>query len=78
MFFLALSNANFEFGNEKLTWRYYIITEALSTINQVKLIDKTEFTRAALNGNSKTFVVYVATFKVPTTMLIHLFRASQV
>ncbi len=31
-----------------------------------------------LDGNSKTFMIYVAALELPTAILIHLSRASQV
>ncbi len=77
MSFLALSNADFQFGVEELTWRSYTAAEALPTTNWVELIDKREFAKAALDGNSKTFVVHVATLEISTTMPIHPSRASQ-
>ena len=77
--FVSLSNTNIEFAElEKLTWRTYTIAEALSTTSQVKLIDKREFAKAALNEYFETFVVHIAILKVPTAMLIHLLRTSQV
>ena len=59
MFFLIFSNADFKFSTEKLIWKSYITTEALSTISWVKLINKREFAKIALNKNSETFVIYV-------------------
>ncbi len=58
--FLSLSNADFQFGAGELTWRSYTVAEALTTAKQVELIDKHEFTKAALGENSETFVVHVA------------------
>ncbi len=51
MLFLVFSNTNFQFGTEKLTWRSYTAAEALPTISWVKLIDKREFAKAALDKN---------------------------
>ena len=39
MSFLAFINADFQFGTEKLTWRFYTTTETLSTSRRVKSID---------------------------------------
>ncbi len=47
MFFLALSNADFQFGAEKLTWRFYTVAITLPILSWVKLINKREFTKAA-------------------------------
>ena len=52
--------------------------EALSTTNQIELINKKEFAKAALNENFETFVVHITTLEVPITMSIHFFRAPQV
>ncbi len=70
--FLALNNANFQFDAEKLTWRSYTTAEALSTTSQVKLIDKREFAKAALDENLETFVVHILALNV-TEPSIHLF-----
>ncbi len=76
--FLSLSNADFQFSAEELTWRSYTATEALPTTRRVKLIDKKEFAKAALDENSETFVVHVAALEAskPAGMLIHLSRAA--
>ncbi len=72
MLFLALSNADFRFGAEKLTWRSYTATEALPTTSQVKLIDEREFAKAALDENLETFVVHVSALDIAES-LIHPF-----
>ncbi len=72
---LTLSNADFEFGAEKLTWRFYTAAEALSTLSRVKLIDKKEFAKATLDGNFETFVMHVAVLEVLIAMSIHSFRS---
>ncbi len=73
--FLALSNADFQFGAEKLIWRSYTAKEALSTTSQVEFIDKREFAKAALDENFETFVMHVATLKATT---IHPSRVAQI
>ncbi len=75
MLFLALSNADFQFSAEKLTWRTYIAAEALPTTSRFKFIDKREFIRAALDENSETFVVHVSALEA---MTIHPSRAAQI
>ena len=55
--FLALSNLNIEFDIESFTWRSYSAVKALPTARWVKSILKYKFEKAALNKNSKTFVV---------------------
>ena len=72
MFFLTLSNANLQFPKKELTWRSYTIAKALPTTKRVELFDKKEFIKAALNKNSETFMVYVATLEAPLSgMTIH-------
>ena len=68
MLFLALKNADFQFGAEKFTWRSYTTIEALLTTNWVKFSNKREFAITGLDGNSETFVVQVVTLKVLTVM----------
>ena len=60
--FLTLSNANIQFAQKKLTWKSYITAKALSTTKRVEIINKKEFTKAALDKNVKAFVVRVASF----------------
>ncbi len=62
--FPALNNADFQFVAEELTWRSYTAAEALPTTSRVKLIDKKEFAKAALNENSETFIVHVLALDV--------------
>ncbi len=74
--FLSFSNVDVEFAElGKLTWRTYKTAEVLPTTNWVKLIDKKEFARAALDENSETFVVHVSALEVTT---IHHFWAAQI
>ncbi len=73
--FLTLSNADFQFSTEKLTWRTYTAVEALPTTCQVKLINKKEFVRAALNENLKTFIVYISALEAAA---IHPSWATQI
>ncbi len=73
--FLALSNVDFQFNAEKLTWRTYTAAKALPITSRVKLIDKREFARAALDENLETFVIYVSALEART---IHPSRATQI
>ncbi len=66
MLFLALNNADFQFGIEKFIWSFYTAAEALPTTSCVKLIDKREFAKAALDENLETFVVYITTLEAMT------------
>ncbi len=76
MLFLTLSNANFQFGTEKLIWRSYTAAETLPTTSWVKFIDKREFAKAALDKNFETFVPHIAALENPTAMPIHPSGAS--
>ena len=58
--FLKLSNANVSFDEKTLMWKFYITSEALLTTERVRLVDPKEFVIAALDADSKTFVVHVA------------------
>ena len=57
---MTFSNADVKFAAQKLTWRTYIIAEALPTTKQIELINKKEFAKAELDEQSETIVVYVA------------------
>lgn len=76
--FLVLNNINFQFGADKLTWKSYIITEALPTTCQVELIDKREIAKTALNKNSKTFIVHIATLEVLVEIPVHPLQVVQI
>ena len=60
MFFLKISNADILFGERTLTWKSYTTIKTLPIIKQVKIVDPKEFVIAALDADSKIFVVYVA------------------
>lgn len=77
--FLFLNNADIDFNTKDLTWRSYTIVEALPTINRIELIDERKFTKAALDENFETFVMYV-TALIATgadNIKVHLSRVSQ-
>ena len=74
--FLKISNADIAFGEETLTWKSYTIKKALLTTEQVQLVDPKEFVIAALDANSKTFVVHVA-IKKQEEMPVHSERQAQ-
>ena len=58
--FLTLSGADVDFSGRKLRWKTYTAEESLPTIRRVKLVGKKEFPAAALDPESETFVVHVA------------------
>ena len=60
MFFLKLSNIDVSFGKKTLVWKTYIINKALFATKQVQFINKKDFVIAAVDANSKMFVMYMA------------------
>ena len=73
--FLTLSNANIQFAQKKLTWRFYTTAKALPTTKQIKIIDRKEFAKTALDKHVKVFVVHVTSL---LTMAIHPAREAQI
>ena len=77
--FLALNNADIQFAEKELTWRFYTTAEALPTTKQIELIDKKEFAKPALDEESETFVVHVTVLEAPLAgMAIHSSQAAQI
>ena len=74
--FFTLSDVDIRFAEKELTWRSYTTVEALPTTRRVELIDKKEFAAAAMDEDSETFVVHVAS--IIETMSIHLAREAQI
>ena len=75
--FLKISNADVSFGEGTLTWKTYTTNEALPTTERVQIIDKKDFVIAALDADSKTFVMHVA-FRERERMPVHSERQAQV
>ena len=75
--FLKISNADIAFDEETLTWRSYTTNKALPTTKQVQLVDPKEFVIAALNADSKTFIVHVA-IREQEEIAIDLGRKAQI
>ena len=69
MFFLKINNADVSFNEKTLTWKCYITNEALPTTKQVQLVDPKEFVIAALDADSKTYVMHVAIRKRKETAM---------
>ena len=63
MFFLKISNADVAFGKRTLTWRSYTTNKALPTTERVQLVNPKEFVIAALDADSKTFVIHTAVWE---------------
>lgn len=74
---MTLSNADIQFAEIELIWSSYTAAGALSTTKRVKLINKKEFAKAALDAESKTFIVYVAELETPE-MTIHPSQTVQI
>ena len=75
MLFLKINNADVSFGEGTLTWKTYTTNEALPTTERVQIIDKKDFVIAALDADSKTFVVHVA-FREREGMPVHSERQA--
>ena len=75
--FLKISNVDVLFGEKTLTWRTYTTNKALLTTEQVQIVNPKEFVIAALDVDSKTFVVYVAIWE-QEEMSVHSEKQAQV
>ena len=75
--FLKISNADVAFGEGTLTWKSYTTNEALPITEQVQLVDPKEFVIAALDADSKTFVVHV-TIREREEMAMNPDRKAQI
>ena len=77
MLFLKISNAEVSFGEGILTWKTYTTNETLPTTERVQIVNPKEFVIAALDIDSKTFVVHVAIRK-QEEMPVHSEKQAQV
>lgn len=75
MFFLHLFNANLWFTEKKFILKSYTTTKPLPITNKVELIDKKEFAKAALDKNSETFMIHIAS--ILETISIYPVRGTQ-
>lgn len=64
MSFLSFNNLDYKFGTKKLTGRSYTTGEALPIVKNFELMNKHEFTKAALDKNMINFVVHIAALEV--------------
>ena len=62
---------------KELTWKSWTTAKALPTTKRVKLINKKEFAKAALDKNFETFVVYVASLS-STPLNVHPSQRPQI
>lgn len=75
--FLTFSNIDIEFAEKKLVWTTYIVAEALATIRKVKLFNKRDFAKAALDKDVEPFVFYIS-FLNRELIIIHLSWKAQI
>ena len=66
--FLTLSGADVDFSGRELRWKTYTTEEALPTTRHVELVGKKEFAAAALDPESETFVVHIASPSSDTSL----------
>ena len=75
--FFSLSYTHVNFPKKELQQRFYTIEKVFSTIKRVALVDKKEFTSAALDPGYEIFVIHITFLKSPSNNQksdIHLFR----
>ena len=76
MHFLTLSNADVQFVEKELIYKFYTTAKALPTINEIEFINKKEFVKTKLDENFETFVIHVVFNLSPVS--IHPDRESQI
>lgn len=69
--FLTFCNANIAVIEKEFTWKSYTTADVLLTTRRVELINKKEFTKAALDKNSETFVIYIVSLNLAPILEIH-------
>ena len=74
--FLTFSNADVQFVEKELTWRFYTTAKALPTTKWIELINKKEFAKATLDEKFETFVIHVTSLNL--TSEIHPNRKTQI
>ena len=75
IFFLTLSGVDIDFLDWELWWRTYTTSKALLTIRRIEPVDKKQFVAAALNPESKTFIIHVTSLSSdasPSSFLLKL------
>ena len=76
--FLIFGIADIQLAEKKFVWRIYIAAKALPTIKKVEIIRRKKFAIAALNVDSKIFIIHIATIVEFTIMLIYFFYKTPV
>ena len=59
MLFFTLSNVDIKFAQKEFIWRFYTAAAALPTTKRVKIIDKKEFAKVALDEHVEAYIVPV-------------------
>ena len=77
MFFLKFNNADMPFDGKILMQKTYTTNKALSTIEQVQIINKKNFVIVALNIDNKMFVIYMI-IQEQKKMLVYFKRQAQI
>lgn len=60
MLFLIYNNEDIIVADRRFIWKAYILVKVLLTIKWIKIINKKDIAKAALDENMKVFIVYVA------------------
>ncbi len=76
--FLIISNADVNFQARDLKWRSYTTGKVLSIIKRVELIEKKEFTVAALDPENEAFIVHVAALSIDLGDELHHLKRVQI
>ena len=74
---MKFSNADVSFSEGTLMWKSYTTSKVLPTIKQVQIVNPKEFVIAALNMDSKTFVVHIV-IREKKEMVINFGRKIQI
>lgn len=77
IFFLKFSNNVISVDNKSFIWKSYIINKALVNIKKVNIINPKKFIIAALDVNSKVFIIYIAIWK-QEKIIIYLGKKTQI
>ena len=73
--FLTLNGADVDFLDQKLWKKTYTTVKTLSTTRRIKLVGKKKFAAVALDLESETFVIHIASLNsnmLPNSSLLRL------
>lgn len=77
MTYPILNGADIDFPDRELWWKTYITKEAFPTIKCVKLVEKKEFTAAALDSKYEIFLVYIKLFNSSSLINIDIYPSCK-